>query len=75
MLNYNCTVDFENGTIICGEREFKILKLNIGEYKIGLKDTDELHGGKLDLAASVLFGDRGAEIFKQLVDEFPECVI
>ena len=67
-------INYKNKTIIHGQREFKILSLDVSTLKIRLKDTDELHGGKLDIHTSVFFGDKGTEVFKELVDKFPEYV-
>lgn len=70
----NSKINFDNKTITHGQREFKILDLDINTSKIRLKDTDELHGGKLCIHISVFFGDKSTEVFKDLVDKFPEYV-
>jgi len=72
MKNNNYTINLENKTIVYGQREFEILSLDVNASKIRLKDTDELHGGELNIHISVFFGDKGMEIFKELVDKFPE---
>ena len=74
MTNNKYTINFDNKTIIYGQREFKILSLDVSKSKIRLKDTDELHGGELNIHTSVFFGDKGTEVFKELVDKFPEYV-
>ena len=68
-------INYNTKTITHGVREFKILKLYVNDSKIRLKDTDELHGGELCIHISVFFGDKEAEVFKELVDKFPEYVI
>jgi len=74
MKNNNYTINLENKTIVYGQREFEIRSLDVSTSKLRLKDTDELHGGELNIHISIFFGDEGAEIFKEIVDKFLENV-